>query len=144
MLTGNDVVIEARTWIGTPFKHQGRLKHLGVDCVGLIYCVGRDLGIIDADMATQKAMKYLSYPEIPKNSIVRRACEDYLVHIHRLKARPGDVILMDFGRVARHVGIFTGSTIIHVTARTGRCVEHSINQSWKNRFCGYYRYPGLV
>lgn len=144
MLTGFDVIHEARSWIGTPFKHQGRKKGYGIDCVGLIYCVGKELNIMDHDMSTELALKYLGYPMVPKTPIVRQACEDYLVHIPHSKFAPGDVVLMRYGRVARHVGIFAGDTLIHVTARTGKCVEHSLNKKWRDRFCGYYRYPGLV
>ena len=34
--TVDDVVKEARTWIGTPFVHQGRTKGLACDCLGLM------------------------------------------------------------------------------------------------------------
>src|SRR5882672_3865378 len=32
----DQIVKEARTWIGTPFRHQGRIKGLGVDCANMI------------------------------------------------------------------------------------------------------------
>ena len=31
----NQIVTQARTWIGTPFHHQARLKGKGCDCLGL-------------------------------------------------------------------------------------------------------------
>ena len=35
------IVREARSWIGTPYRHQGALKHAGADCLGLIRGVYR-------------------------------------------------------------------------------------------------------
>ena len=43
MITKEDVVREAKTWLGTPFHHQGRLKGVGVDCAGVIVCVAKEL-----------------------------------------------------------------------------------------------------
>jgi hypothetical protein len=42
MLSGNTFIAQARTWIGTPFHHQGRLKGVGCDCLGLIVGVAED------------------------------------------------------------------------------------------------------
>ena len=38
-VTGQDVVAEARRWLGTPWRHQARLRGVGVDCGGLVVCV---------------------------------------------------------------------------------------------------------
>ena len=35
------IVAEARSWIGTPYRHQGSLKGAGCDCLGLIRGVYR-------------------------------------------------------------------------------------------------------
>ena len=37
MFTAEDVVTEARDWIGTPYIHQQRTKGAATDCIGLIY-----------------------------------------------------------------------------------------------------------
>ncbi|NDC56413.1 MAG: hypothetical protein EBZ69_06345 [Alphaproteobacteria bacterium] len=39
-LTRMDIVREAREWINTPFKHQGALKGVACDCIGLIKAIG--------------------------------------------------------------------------------------------------------
>ncbi len=39
--SGSDVVRTARTWLGTPYHHQGRLKGVGVDCAGLLIGVAQ-------------------------------------------------------------------------------------------------------
>src|SRR6185437_17129428 len=46
-LTRQDIVAEARAWIGTPYRHQGSLKGIGCDCLGLVRGVWR--GVIGAE-----------------------------------------------------------------------------------------------
>jgi cell wall-associated NlpC family hydrolase len=42
-----EIVAAARSWLGTPWRHQGRLKGIAVDCGGLIIGVGRELRLLD-------------------------------------------------------------------------------------------------
>jgi branched-chain amino acid transport system ATP-binding protein len=41
------LVAEARCWLGTPFRHQGRIRGQGVDCIGLVLEPARALGLTD-------------------------------------------------------------------------------------------------
>jgi cell wall-associated NlpC family hydrolase len=41
------IVAEARSWIGTPYRHQASLKGVGTDCLGLLRGVWR--GVIGAE-----------------------------------------------------------------------------------------------
>ncbi len=50
MATGLEVVRVARTWLGTPYHHQGRVKGAGVDCAGLSVGVAKELGLSDVDV----------------------------------------------------------------------------------------------
>jgi hypothetical protein len=51
MLTINreDVIAEARKWIGTRWVHQGR-SQMGVDCAGLVVLVGQSARFAREDM----------------------------------------------------------------------------------------------
>jgi cell wall-associated NlpC family hydrolase len=44
----DEVVAEARRWLGVPWRHQGRTR-AGVDCAGLVVMVARALGLADYD-----------------------------------------------------------------------------------------------
>jgi hypothetical protein len=46
MTTRAQVATQARAWIGTPFAHQHRARGVGVDCVGLVIGVARELGLV--------------------------------------------------------------------------------------------------
>ena len=37
------IVAAARSWIGTPYRHQASLKGVGCDCLGLLRGVWRDV-----------------------------------------------------------------------------------------------------
>ena len=37
----NLILTEARSWIGTPYRHQASLKGIGCDCLGLLRGVWR-------------------------------------------------------------------------------------------------------
>jgi cell wall-associated NlpC family hydrolase len=53
MKNDNLAVLEtARTYIGTPYHHLGRLKGVGIDCLGLIICVCEELGLPYQDKST--------------------------------------------------------------------------------------------
>lgn len=46
LVTGKDIIVIAKTYLGTPWKHQGgRLKHKGIDCAGYIVKVMEELGL---------------------------------------------------------------------------------------------------
>ena len=46
----NETVRMARDYLGTPYHHQARLKGHGIDCVGLVVCVARELGVLPFDV----------------------------------------------------------------------------------------------
>ena len=48
-VTRQEVVREAREWLGTPFHHQAREKGVGTDCGGLVGGVAVALGIVPPD-----------------------------------------------------------------------------------------------
>jgi cell wall-associated NlpC family hydrolase len=41
-----DVVAEALTWVGTPYRKNARVKGAGVDCATLLFCVYQNCGLI--------------------------------------------------------------------------------------------------
>lgn len=49
MPTREQIVAEARRWIGTPYHKRGQIRGVGCDCGTLLYCVLRDVGVIAPD-----------------------------------------------------------------------------------------------
>ena len=131
-----DVVSEARSWIGTPFKHQGRTKGVGVDCIGLVYGVAESLGLTPDELPQE----YIGYSRMPEQGRLREALDKYMDRISLSRAEPGDVLLMTFARDPQHVAITTGNTIIHAYSLVKKCTEHSLSPKWTRRICGAYRF----
>lgn len=131
------IVLEARTWLGTPFQHQGRLKHVAVDCVGFIVGVARHFGLPIQDR-TGYNEHYMSEEEL------RTACEEELDPVD---PGPGDVVIVLPRNRAVHLAILGWSTMIHCFDRHG-VVEHGLDGierdlSWRERIVCGYRYRGL-
>lgn len=137
MITHMDIVNEARSWAGTPFVHQGRVKHVGVDCVGILVGVGRRLGLTNYDNPI--------YPPNPRGGWLREElARAGLFQVPLEQATHGMVALMDFPRgLERHAAILTDRGMIHATRSIGRVVEQRITDAWKRRMTIALDWPNV-
>jgi NlpC/P60 family putative phage cell wall peptidase len=97
------IVAEARTWIGTPFHHQGRVKGAGVDCLMLLAEVFERAG------AAQHVDPPFYVPDWHMHRDAERYLEGLLGYAREIEARPqpGDIALFRFGRTFSHGAIVT-------------------------------------
>ncbi len=135
---GERVVAIARQYIDTPYHHQARVPGRGMDCVGLLVCVARELGVI-----AQNA-DYTGYARNAKDDELLRILD---AHLERLPAPGlagiGDVLVFQIGKWPHHVAIKTGpDTLIHSYAGIGRVVETQISSNWDRRIIAAHRIPG--
>jgi len=132
------IVAEARTWVGTPFLHQGRVKGRGVDCVGLVIGVARELGLAE--------YKEIAYGRQPDTNVMRGQLEHYLEKIHLSEVKAGDIYWMRF-TYPMHTAIASDIDgdrgIIHSYSQIGKCIEHRLDSVWESRIAACYRYKGL-
>jgi NlpC/P60 family putative phage cell wall peptidase len=95
------VVAAARTWLGTPWVHNARVKGHGVDCGQLLAAVFQEAGVVGpVDPGEYPQDWALHRSEERFMSIVER----YAVKVYRAPL-PGDVALFKFGRCVSHGGI---------------------------------------
>lgn len=118
------VEVEARTWLGTPYMHKGRVKGVGVDCGGLVYEIFNS---------------FLPLPAFPQNYepdwAVHRENELYMDFIMPFvvevpKPVAGGIILVKYGKNMSHAAICTSrNTFIHAWGRNqvGHVVESKLN-----------------
>ena len=103
-ITRQDIVREARSLLGVPFRHQGKSADTGVDCRGLLLVVGERLG-------RQLIGEYRdNYARDPDPVEFRQALEtEFELLPSIVDAKPGDVFLIRFPRQtpeqATHAGI---------------------------------------
>ena len=134
-VTAQMVLDEARTWLDTPFHHQGRLKGVGVDCIGVIIGVAHALGISDFNT--------VDYGRIPNGNMLRALLEQNMLSVPIWDSRPGDIGLFTFEREPQHVAIFTDTGLLHSYQQVKKCVEHSFLTPWPQRLVAVFRYQGV-
>lgn len=129
-------VAAARSYMGVPFRHQGRSRR-GVDCAGLFAVAVHDIGkpVYNVD----------AYSREPNNNGLRKAVVANLGEpITNNQMRHGDIVLMQFAGEPCHVGIVTdyplgGFAILHTFAQVKKVVEHRMNDEWLGRIVEVYR-----
>lgn len=109
------ILAEARSWLGTPFHHKGRIKGVGVDCGGLIYSVFNACGYRLPPFPDDYAEDW---------SLHRANAAIYLDFIKPYTTpvsspQPGDLMMVQYGRHMGHGTIYVGNgTVIHAWGRT--------------------------
>lgn len=135
MVLRKNIVTIARSYVGTPFHHQARLKGIGIDCVGLLYCVAVECGI--------KAVDCTTYSRTPDGVTLQTEIEKSVDPLPLSHALPGDILVFRLARHPCHVGIKSDYGVIHTYGAAGKVVEHGLQEPWLSRLCGAYRYRGV-
>ena len=142
-ITREEVITEARTWIGTPFQHQGFHKGRGTDCLGLVRTISTSLNLSDYREDDPWAAPFKPYKRSPNSHQMRLVLTHYLVSIPVESALPADIYWMVWHNEPQHLAIVSDVGIIHAHSQVGKVVEHSINDEWRNRIVESFRFPIL-
>lgn len=138
------IVIQARTWLGTPFHHQARLKGKGCDCLGLIVGVVDELGLKDVHGRLLSSYDEITYPKEPDGAYLIDKLTDILIEVPIADARAGDLALFKVRENPQHLAILTDYEntlgMIHSFAPSRRVVEHRLDEDWKSRLLKVYRW----
>jgi cell wall-associated NlpC family hydrolase len=122
------VVSIARSYIGTPYHHMGRIKGVGVDCATLLVLTYVEAGIIQP----------FDLPFYSPQWHLNRGAESYLEQVIK-RAReidtplPGDVVVFRYGRTFSHGGVVTQwPNIVHAYVGV-EVTEDNVEQAqWLN------------
>lgn len=130
----------ARSWIGTPYHHQARLKGVGVDCAGLVIGVARELGIVASDFDVS------GYSRKPDGWSFLSWADEYMTRISLQQMEAGHCIVVRFGRHPQHIGIVGdylhgGLSIIHALVGKG-VIETRLLLDDSMKFVTAYQMPG--
>lgn len=122
----NAIVTEARSWVGTPFHHQGRVKGAGVDCIGLAIMVGKACGKVPP------GYDFNGYHRTPTGSTlvdVMRA-SGFVDEVR--EPAPGDILVFRFDADPQHVAILSDTnTLIHAYAHARKVSEARFDSKWR-------------
>jgi NlpC/P60 family putative phage cell wall peptidase len=140
-VTAAQLIEDARTWIGTPHRHQGSIKGLGCDCVGFLAEVAVETGLITPQLRAEFPTDYSLQPSAGE---LRRLCSRHLSLVPFDSRAPGDIVLMRFAVEPQHLGMLTARDpdyIIH--CGEAGVVEHRLDSVWRARIVRLYRFPAL-
>ena len=133
---------EARSWIGTPYRHQASLKGVGCDCLGLVRGVWRGCLGAEPELPPPYA------PDWAEAGGVETLQQAALRHLEPLWSESfavGDVLLFRYrdGCLAKHVAIASASDrMIHAHDGASVC-EIAITPWWRRRLVQAFSFPGV-
>lgn len=136
MVNRADFILAARAYVGTPFHHHGRLKGIGVDCLGLL------MGAMAA--AGFPARDYRQYHKLPRAAELIEKFKEQADEIPLALAAPGDTLLAWVLRrgQAQHILILSDLPgVIHCLE--GGVAETSLSAYWHYRVTHAFRLRGL-
>lgn len=135
----NQIVEEARSYLGVRWRHQGRSR-TGIDCAGLIIIVGNSLELMNFDFRA-----YRRHPDgVVFLKLFREQAKE---EIAPQKAVAGDILVFHDHKYPVHCGILTKDTepryFIHAYARYRKVVEEHFSKDWQQKVVSAFIYPGV-
>lgn len=141
----SEIVVAARSWLGTPYQHQASLKHVGCDCLGLLRGIWREVRGDEPEIAPPYS------PDWAESSDPLGICYEPLIaaasrHLQPAKVAqmlPGDVLLFRWRAhlPAKHLAVLSApGSMIH--AHDGACVaEVALSGWWLRHLAAVFRFP---
>lgn len=91
------VIVEATSWLNTPFHHEARIKGAGVDCLMFLAEVYERVGVI------KRVVPEHYPPDWHMHHNAERYMEELVKYAREIEApAPADVALFKFGRTFSH------------------------------------------
>lgn len=122
-----EIITEAFTWIGTPYKYAGQEKGRGTDCSGFVMTV----------YETSTGEK------LPRNSAKQA---EFCDKLHQDDVEEGDLVFFATGKDPQkisHVGIVIDrNSFIHASSSKGVVVSDLNSNYYRRTFIMYGRVPG--
>lgn len=127
-----EIVAAARGWIGTPYRHQGSLKRVGCDCLGLLLGVWRE---ITGEDASPLPAYTPDWAEAGGHETLAEGLRQRLTEIAPAEARAGDVVLFRWRAhlPAKHAGILTAPDRMVHAQEHAAVAEVALNGWWRRR-----------
>lgn len=139
-------MLEARAWIGTPYRHRASLKGRGADCLGLVRGVWRALIGPEPEPLPAYAP---DWAEAGRRETLAETAFRRLVPVPLEEARFGDVLLFRFRAhlPAKHAAILShgaldGGRMIHAYDGAEVC-EGDVSRWWRRRAAFAFAFPGV-
>ena len=144
-ITRELIVAEARSWIGTPYRHQARAKGVAVDCVGVGIGCARALGLVAPDFDVT------GYTRQPDGRTLIAECDRYMTRIDTAEMGHGDAVAVRFDSGPQHFGILVpyrhgGLAMVHAASKYSKVIETRLlfgASPLSMKLVAAYRFPGI-
>ena len=130
------VLAEARSWLRTPYHHQGRVKGVGTDCAMILCEVYHAVGLVP----------YIDPRPYPPDWHFHRDDERYLGWLQQYakpvaEPQPGDVAVWRFGRCFSHGAIVLDEVnVIHAYFKQGVVIADRTQPPLEGRVVQYFSF----
>jgi NlpC/P60 family putative phage cell wall peptidase len=122
----------ARSWIGTPYRHQAALKGVGCDCLGLLIGVWREVTGGEAGPVPPYTP---DWAEAMGRETFVEGLREYLREIAPGEAREGDLVLFRWRAhlPAKHAAILTAPDLMVHAQEKAVVTEVPVSDWWRRR-----------
>lgn len=139
MPKSRDEVVElARSWLGVPWRHQGRNK-LGIDCAGLVLLVAKEAAFFELEVG--------GYARSPDKQRFVNYFLEYMEQVPLLELKKGDVVLFRDRVSPTHCGIISEKHgvqhLIHAHALRKKVLEEPLQGEWSALWTHGFRFKGI-
>ena len=126
------IVAAARGWIGTPYRHQGALKGVGCDCLGLILGVWREVG---GEFQGSVPRYTPDWAEANGRETLAEGFRAHLIEIDPREAGAGDVVLFRWRKhlPAKHAAIMMARDRMIHSQQNAVVTEVPVSDWWRRR-----------
>lgn len=141
-MSAEAILAEAMTWVGTPYRHQGSLRGVGCDCLGLVRGVWRAVYGGEPEMPGPYTP---DWAESGGGDPLLEAARRYCAPREPGGERPGDLLVFRWRahHAAKHLGILLADdAFLHAYEGHAVMVSPLIPQ-WRRRIAGVFAFPPL-
>jgi len=135
------VIREARTWVGTPYRHQADRKGVGCDCLGLVRGVWRGLYGFDLELPDAYAADWAEAGG--EERLLAGARRNFRAK-DLSDSRPGDLLLFRWRPhlPAKHASILIAEhSFIHAYQGGGAVTVSALVPQWRRRIAAVFAFP---
>lgn len=137
-----EIVLAARGWLGTPYRHQASLRGVGTDCLGLVRGVWREVMGEEPETPPGYAP---GWAEAGGTEAMAEAARRHLHEIPLPAFRAGDVLLFRWRPhlPAKHAGIAVSPRHMIHAQDGAQVTEIALSAWWLRHLAFAFRFPGV-
>lgn len=132
----SDLILSARSWMDTPWRHHQKCKKAGVDCVHLLMAIADEHNINYGTIGR--------YRRRPKGNQLLQHLSQYFRAKSLYNLLPGDILLFQIQHIPHHVGIYTGASLfIHADAAKEKVCYGVLEPKWLQCLTMVFQIPNI-